>query len=89
MAISGYIEWLENILAYDFRNRSLVEKALTAPGAEGDKEGTMEEQVKYEGNRLLAEMGKSLLPFVIRRRAFSEKECGRGRSVNVYIINYI
>ncbi|KAF4632573.1 hypothetical protein G7Y89_g5549 [Cudoniella acicularis] len=78
MASSKYIEWLENIIAYCFRDRSLLETALTAPGAEGDKEGTEEEKVRYQGNRLLAQVGRSLLQLVIETRALSEGNFRRG-----------
>jgi hypothetical protein len=57
-----------------------LEKALTAPGAEGDKKGNKEERDKYEGNRKLAQMGDSLIPLVVRKKALYEEEASRSRS---------
>jgi hypothetical protein len=72
------MQWLESVIDYDFTNHSSLETALTAPGAEGDKEGTEEEKVKYEGSRTLAQLGRTLLQLVIDRRALSEEILGRG-----------
>ncbi len=78
MASPKYLQWLETIIDYKFDDPTLLEKALTGPGAEGDKEGTEEEKLQYEGNRPLASLGRSLLSFIIERRAFSEGQLGRG-----------
>ncbi|KAH7403857.1 hypothetical protein BKA64DRAFT_461794 [Cadophora sp. MPI-SDFR-AT-0126] len=67
----NYLTDLEEVLGYHFRAKSVLEKALTARGAEGDKEGTVEEKAKYEGNRLLAESGKCVLPLLALRRNYS------------------
>ena len=77
------MQQLESNIDYSFTNRFLLELALTAPGAEGNKEGTDNEKVKYEGNRLLARLGKSLLPLFIERRALSERAYGKGMSLSV------
>lgn len=78
MASSDCIDRLVNTIAYEFRDRSLLVRALTAPGAEGDKEGTEEEQVRYQGNRLLAQVGKSLLQLIVETTALSEGGSKRG-----------
>ncbi|KAG4429203.1 hypothetical protein IFR05_015316 [Cadophora sp. M221] len=65
--------YLEEVLGYRFRAKSVLDKALTAPGAEGDKEGTAEEKVKREGNRFLADSGKCVLPLLALRRNYSER----------------
>ncbi|PVH79901.1 hypothetical protein DL98DRAFT_588897 [Cadophora sp. DSE1049] len=70
--------YLEEVLGYHFRAKSVLDKALTAPGAEGDKEGTAEEKVKYEGNRLLADSGKCVLPLLALRRNYSERNSENG-----------
>ncbi|CZS94326.1 hypothetical protein WAI453_013086 [Rhynchosporium graminicola] len=58
------ISFLEEVLNYHFIAKSVLNEALTAPGAEGDKEGTAEEKAKYEGNRLLARFSKCVLPLL-------------------------
>ncbi|KFY17555.1 hypothetical protein V492_00583 [Pseudogymnoascus sp. VKM F-4246] len=45
----------------------MLDKALTAPGAEGDKEGDPDERIKYQGNRNLAQIGNPLLQLVVKR----------------------
>jgi dsRNA-specific ribonuclease len=80
MASSEYIARLEDIIDYKFRNRSLIHKALTAPGAEGNKRGNEEERHQYEGNRMLAKVGESLIQLVIRKREACEKEYSQGIS---------
>jgi hypothetical protein len=51
---------LQRFLKYEFTDTSQLEKALTAPGAEGDKDGNLEEKDPYEGNRKLAQIGNPL-----------------------------
>ena len=63
---------------YMFTDILLLKKALTAPGAEGDKEGSQDEQDKYEGNRKLAQIGKPLYQLVVRERVLVE---GASRSI--------
>jgi len=82
MASSAYFQWLEAVIGYRFEESSLLEKALTAPGAEGDK-GTAEDRARYQGNRLLAQLGKRLLPYLDVKRAFWEGTLGQGISVEV------
>lgn len=81
MASSAYYKHLEEVIDYHFSESSLLEEALTAPGAEGNKEGTTEEKDKYEGHRLLAKSGKYLLPLLVVRRTFSEGNSGNGVSM--------
>ncbi|OBT71262.1 hypothetical protein VF21_09928 [Pseudogymnoascus sp. 05NY08] len=45
----------------------MLDKALTAPGAEGDKEGDPDERIKYEGNQNLAQIGNPLLQLAVKR----------------------
>ncbi|KAL2060862.1 hypothetical protein VTL71DRAFT_8914 [Oculimacula yallundae] len=71
--------YLEEVLDYHFREKSVLNEALTAPGAEGDKEGTAEEKVKYEGNRFLALFGKCVLPLLALGRKYSERNSEHGR----------
>jgi hypothetical protein len=78
MASVEYRLWLENFIAHTFENRSLLEKALTGPGAEGDKNGSDEEKAQYQGNRPLGVFGKILLSFMSKRRVFSTGESGHG-----------
>lgn len=55
-----------DFLGRPFTDLSMLEKALTAPGAEGDKEGDRNEQIKYEGNRILAQIGNPLLQLAVK-----------------------
>lgn len=80
MTDQTYLNWLQNYMGYRFRNGSLLEKALTAPGAEGNKEGTKEEKDKYDGNRNQAQLGDSLIPLVVRQKALYEEDGSRSRS---------
>ena len=57
---------------YVFTDILLLKKALTAPGAEGDKEGSQDEQDKYEGNRKLASIGKPLYELIVREKILVE-----------------
>lgn len=50
-----------DFLGLPFSDLSMLKKALTARGAEGDKEGDRNERIKYEGNRILAQIGNPLL----------------------------
>jgi dsRNA-specific ribonuclease len=79
MISEEYLVWLQSYFGHQFRNRSLLEKALTAPGAEGNKTGTKEERDKYEGNRKLAQMGGSLISLVVRKKAFYEEGVSRSK----------
>ncbi|PQE09029.1 Ribonuclease III protein [Rutstroemia sp. NJR-2017a BBW] len=80
MASLEYIARLENIIDYKFRNCSLIQKALTAPGAEGNKKGNEEEQQQYEGNRKLAKVGESLIQLVVRKRELCEEKNSHGNT---------
>ena len=81
-------KYLEEVLGYRFHAKSVLDKALTAPGAEGDKEGTAEEKAKYEGNRLLADSGRFVLPLLALRRSYSEKNSENGMSGNA-MMNFV
>lgn len=74
MADKGYFKKLEHDLNYIFRRISLLDRALTAPGAEGDKMGTKEEQEKYDGNRKQAQLGISLLSLAVRQKVLIEED---------------
>lgn len=54
-------------LRHPFSDLSILDKALTAPGAEGDKEGDPDERIKYDGNRKLAQIGNPLLQLAVKR----------------------
>lgn len=56
-----------DFLGRPFSDLSVLEKALTAPGAEGDKGGNPDERVKYEGNRILAQIGTPLHQLAVKR----------------------
>jgi dsRNA-specific ribonuclease len=64
---------LQEAIGYQFNNISLLEKALTAPGAEGVKKGSPEEHDLYNGNRKLAALGDSILLLVARTRSASNE----------------
>lgn len=66
MTRSGLLE-LNMFLGHPFSDLSSLEIALTAPGAEGDKEGDLEERIKYEGNRTLAQIGNPLHQLAVKR----------------------
>lgn len=78
-----YIEWLECSITYPFKNRSFLEVALTAPGAEGNKEGTEKERDEHEGNRPFARLGRVLLQLVTVRATLPEEKLKRGMSADV------
>ncbi|KAM3067005.1 hypothetical protein ACMFMG_011787 [Clarireedia jacksonii] len=85
MASSEYITRLESIIDYTFRDRFLIYKALTAPGAEGDKRGDKEERNKYDGNRKLAKVGEGIIQLVVRKRQLFEEEHSSKRAKAVGI----
>ncbi|KAK6591817.1 hypothetical protein H4I96_12094 [Botrytis cinerea] len=75
MADLDCISRLERNINYQFTNRLLLHKALTAPGAEGSKEGNEEERQQYEGNRKLAKKGENLIQSVLKmKEALGEEE---------------
>lgn len=80
MTYEEYLVWLQGSFGYRFNDISLLKKALTAPGAEGNKNGTKEERDKYEGNRKQAQMGGSLIPLVVRKKTLYEEDASRSRS---------
>ncbi|KAF7945587.1 hypothetical protein EAE96_010354 [Botrytis aclada] len=77
MADLDYILQLESIVNYKFANRLLIYRALTAPGAEGNKEGNNEERQQYEGNRKLAKVGENLIQSVLKMKEALGKEDGQ------------
>ncbi len=77
MANEGYIIRLQDQIGYRFNDITLLERALTAPGVEGEKEGLKEERSKYEGNRKLAQLGDSILHLIVLQRALFEEDSER------------
>lgn len=59
---------LQCLLDYRFKDFLLLQKALTAPGAEGNKAGNPEEQSQYDGNRNLAHVGNHLYRLSVAQR---------------------
>ncbi|KAK6591869.1 hypothetical protein H4I96_12146 [Botrytis cinerea] len=77
MNTTDYFRYLEEVLGYHFCAKSMLEKVLTAPGAEGDKYGIEEDRIKYEGHRLLSTSGMHILPVLAsRKRMISESNSG-------------
>ncbi|KAF7952839.1 hypothetical protein EAE96_006064 [Botrytis aclada] len=77
MNTTDYIRYLEEVLGYHFCAKSMLEKVLTAPGAEGDKYRIEEDRIKYEGHRLLSTSGMHiLLVLASRKRMISESNSG-------------
>ncbi|KAF7920912.1 hypothetical protein EAE99_007764 [Botrytis elliptica] len=77
MADLDYISQLESIVNYKFANRLLIYKALTAPGAEGSKEGNEEERQQYDGNRKLSKVGENLIQSVLKMKEALGEEDGQ------------
>jgi hypothetical protein len=50
---------VQSFISYSFADISPLEKALTAPGAEGDKGGMDGDRDRYEGNRKLSTLARS------------------------------
>jgi hypothetical protein len=55
-----------------------LERALRAPGAQGHKNGTKEEQDEYNGNRSFAEMAQCLLPIALQEKKFTKEKDIKG-----------
>ena len=72
-------------LGCPFSDLSILEKALTAPGAEGDKEGDLDERIKYEGNRILAQIGIPLLQLAVKRLVLE----GVSRGIDPHLVSPI
>ncbi|KAM0172089.1 hypothetical protein ACHAPC_010871 [Botrytis cinerea] len=81
MADLDCISRLEKNINYQFTNRLLLHKALTAPGAEGSKEGNEEERQQYEGNRKLAKKGENLIQSVLKMKEALGEEEGQGDEI--------
>ena len=86
MADLDYILQLESIVNYKFANRLLIYRALTAPGAEGSKEGNEEERQQYEGNRKLAKVGENLIQSVLKMKEALGEEEGQGTSYKYFLV---
>jgi dsRNA-specific ribonuclease len=80
MVNEGYLIRLQDNIGYRFTDAALLDLALTAAGAEGKKDGDQQERDKYDGNRKLAQLGDSLLPLVVRKKALREEKASRSRS---------
>lgn len=74
MATDGYFIQLQDRIGYKFRDVAFLERALTAPGAEGDKEGDMVAREMYEGNRKLALIGDRTLQFIYLFQCLYEED---------------
>jgi hypothetical protein len=57
---------VQSFISYSFTDISLLEKALTAPGADGDKGGMDGDRDRYEGNRKLSMIGFPLRDLAVR-----------------------
>lgn len=79
MANDGYITRLQDQIDYKFNDVALLERALTAPGAEGNKEGDMVERDKYDGNRKLAQLGDSILQLIVLFKSLYEEDAERSK----------
>jgi dsRNA-specific ribonuclease len=79
MANEGYLIRLQDQIGYSFDNVSLLDLALTAAGAEGNKEGNKTERERYDGNRKLALLGDSLLQFIVLHKALYEEYAERSK----------
>lgn len=66
MTDEEFLTWLQNSIGYVFRRYDLLQTTLITPGFEGSKVGTEEEEKEYEGNRISAQLGDSLIPLVVR-----------------------
>jgi hypothetical protein len=65
---------VQSFISYFFTDISLLEKALTAPGADGDKRGMGGERDKYEGNRMLSKIGFSFRELAVHNREWREEK---------------
>jgi dsRNA-specific ribonuclease len=77
MANEGYLIQLQGQIDYTFKDVTFRERALTAPGVEGDKEGNRVERDKYDGNRKLAQLGESILQLIVLDKSLYEEEAER------------
>ena len=78
MAEQSSIVQLQNIIGYRFENTEPLEQALLAAGAD---------ELDYDGNRELAQLGELMLTAVLKNIAFREKIPRRIGSILLYIIN--
>ena len=72
MATPTHVSMVEQIIGYQFKNKSLLAQALTAAGAEEED---------HEGNRRLALVGEKAIPFLISWGGY-KKEGSPGKSVS-------
>jgi dsRNA-specific ribonuclease len=79
MANEGYLIRLQDLINYRFNDITLLELALTAPGAEGDKKGNKAERDKYDGNRKLAQLGDSILQIIVLYKTLFEEDAERSK----------
>jgi dsRNA-specific ribonuclease len=77
MANEGYLIQLQGQIDYTFKDVAFLERALTAPGVEGDKVGNRVERDKYDGNRKLAQLGESILQLIVLDKSLYEEEAER------------
>ena len=68
MTDEEFLTWLQSSINYVFHQYCLLQTILITPGFEGSKVGSKEEEKKYEGNRILAQLGDSLIPLVVRHQ---------------------
>jgi dsRNA-specific ribonuclease len=87
MANDGYLFGLQHNIGHMFTDVALLDLALRAPGAEGEKEGTEEEQKKYDGNRKLAQLGESVIQVFVLEKSLFEEGANRSRCASLSMSN--
>lgn len=78
MTDEEFLTWLQSGIGYEFHVYHLLQNTLITPGFEGSKAGSEEEQRKYEGNRISAQFGDSLIPLVVRHQMLLINGASRG-----------
>jgi hypothetical protein len=78
MTDEQFLAWLQSGIGYEFHVYHSLQKTLITPGFEGSKVGSAEEKLKYEGNRISAQLGDSLIPLVVRHQMLIINGASRG-----------
>lgn len=78
MTDEEFLTWLQSSIGYTFRDNYLLQTTLITPGFEGCKDGSEEQKKKYEGNRIPAQLGDSLIPLVVRHQLLVVDGSSRG-----------
>ncbi|OBT39656.1 hypothetical protein VE00_10678 [Pseudogymnoascus sp. WSF 3629] len=82
MTDEEFLTWLQSGIGYEFHEYYLLQTTLITPGFEGSKVGSEEEKHKYEGNRISAQLGDSLIPLVVRYQMLLIDGASRGSANN-------